>query len=55
MKILIIEDDVRIAKHDAEDLKHQHHVVEVAADGVEGWEYTQTTEFDLILCLFNVG
>ncbi len=49
MRILIIEDDDRIAQHDAEDLKHQHHVVDVALDGIEGWEYTQATEFDLIL------
>ncbi|MEL6164983.1 MAG: response regulator, partial [Cyanobacteria bacterium J06628_3] len=49
MKILIVEDDDRIAKPLAEDLKHQHHAVELASDGVEGWEYTQATEFDLIL------
>ncbi len=49
MRILIVEDDDRIAKPLAEDLKHQHHVVEIAVDGVEGWEYTQATEFDLIL------
>lgn len=49
MRILIVEDDDRIAKPLAQDLKHQHHVVEIAADGVEGWEYTQATEYDLIL------
>ena len=49
MKILIVEDDDRIAKPLAEDLKHQYHAVELASDGVEGWEYTQATEFDLIL------
>ena len=35
MKILIVEDDDRIAKPLAEDLKHQHHVVDVALDGKE--------------------
>lgn len=40
MRILIIEDDDRIAKPLAEDLRYQHHVVEIAADGIEGWEYT---------------
>ena len=49
MRILIVEDDDRIAKPLAQDLKHQHHVVEIAADGVKGWEYTQATEYDLIL------
>lgn len=49
MKILLVEDDDRIAKPLAEDLRHQHHVVEIAQDGVEGWEYAQATEYDLIL------
>ena len=49
MRILIVEDDDRIAKPLAEDLRHQHHVVEIAADGLEGWKYTQTIDYDLIL------
>lgn len=49
MRILIIEDDDRIAKPLAEDLKHQYHVVEVARDGIEGWQYAQSNNYDLIL------
>ena len=49
MRILIVEDDDRIAKPLAEDLRHQHHVVEIATDGLEGWEYTQAIDYDLIL------
>ncbi len=49
MRILIIEDDDRIAKPLAEDLKHQHHVVEIARDGIEGWQYAQADNYDLIL------
>lgn len=49
MKILIVEDDDRIAKPLAEDLRHQYHVVEIARDGIEGWEYAQEREYDLIL------
>jgi DNA-binding response OmpR family regulator len=49
MKILLVEDDERIAKPLAEDLIHQYHSVDIAEDGIEGWEYTQTTEYDLIL------
>lgn len=30
MRILIVEDDDRIAKPLAEDLKHQHHAVDIA-------------------------
>jgi two-component system, OmpR family, response regulator QseB len=49
MRILIVEDDDRIAKPLAEDLRHQHHAVEIAADGIEGWEYAQAIAYDLIL------
>ena len=49
MKILIIEDDKRIAKPLAEDLRHQHHIVEIAVDGIQGWEYAQSQIYDLIL------
>lgn len=49
MRILIVEDDDRIAKPLAEDLRHQHHVVEIAADGLEGWEYAQAIDYDLVL------
>jgi two-component system, OmpR family, response regulator QseB len=49
MRILLVEDDDRIAKPLAEDLRHQHYVVEVASDGMEGWEYTQAIEYNLIL------
>lgn len=49
MRILIVEDDDRIAKPLAEDLKHQNYVVEIASDGIEGWDYAQATEYNLIL------
>ncbi len=49
MKILLVEDDDRIAKPLAEDLRHQQYIVDLAADGELGWDYTQTTDYDLIL------
>ena len=49
MRILIVEDDDRIAKPLAEDLRHQYHVVDTVRDGVEGWECAQSTLYDLIL------
>jgi two-component system, OmpR family, response regulator QseB len=49
MRILIVEDDDRIAKPLAEDLKHQHHAVDIACDGIEGWEYVEAGNYDLIL------
>jgi two-component system, OmpR family, response regulator QseB len=49
MRILIVEDDDRIAKPLAEDLKHQNHVVDIVSDGIEGLEYAQSGNYDLIL------
>lgn len=49
MRILIVEDDARIAKPLAEDLKYQLHVVDIAEDGITGWEYAQSDNYDLIL------
>jgi two-component system, OmpR family, response regulator QseB len=46
---LIVEDDDRIAKPLAEDLKHQNHVVDIVSDGIEGLEYAQSGNYDLIL------
>ena len=49
MRILLVEDDEYISKPVAKDIRHQGHVVDVASDGVSGWEYAQTVEYDLIL------
>ena len=49
MRILLVEDDDRIAKPLAEDLRYQHHVVDWVGDGIEAWEYNQSAIYDLIL------
>ncbi|CCI03013.1 response regulator transcription factor [Microcystis aeruginosa] len=49
MKILLVEDDDRIARPIIEDLRQQKHTVDYARDGVEGWEFTQAIAYDLIL------
>jgi two-component system, OmpR family, response regulator QseB len=49
MKILLVEDDDRITEPLAEDLRHQSHVVDIAYDGLAGWEFTQSTSYDAIL------
>jgi DNA-binding response OmpR family regulator len=49
MRILIIEDDDRIAKPLAEYLKRQHHIVDITTDGIEGWEWSQSGLYELIL------
>jgi DNA-binding response OmpR family regulator len=49
MRILIIEDDSRIAKPLAEYLRRQHHIVDITTDGLEGWEWSQSGLYELIL------
>ena len=49
MKILVVEDDQRIADAIAEDLTDQHHVVEVAYDGQEAWELLEVFSYEVIL------
>jgi DNA-binding response OmpR family regulator len=38
MRILLVEDDLLIAKSLAQALMSQHYAVDIAADGQEGWE-----------------
>jgi two-component system, OmpR family, response regulator QseB len=49
MKILLIEDDDRIARPLAKDLRHQNHVIDIAVDGQEGWNFANAINYDLIL------
>lgn len=49
MRILIVEDDNRISSPLAKDLRHQHHTIDSASDGIEAWDYSQATDYDLIL------
>lgn len=49
MRILLVEDDDRIARPLAEDLSHQNHIVDLARDGLEGWAYAQAVDYELIL------
>ena len=49
MKILIVEDDLRISKAIAEALSDQHYIVEMAEDGKLGLMFAETGSFDLII------
>jgi DNA-binding response OmpR family regulator len=49
MRILIIEDDDRIAKPLAEYLRRQHHIVDITTDRLEGWKWSQSELYELIL------
>lgn len=49
MKILLVEDDQRIAQALAEALSDQNYAVDIAGDGEEGWSYIEVYEYSLIL------
>ena len=49
MRILLVEDDDRIAEPLAEDLRHQNHAVDIAYDGLAGWKFAQAADYDVIL------
>ena len=49
MRILLVEDDSRIAEPVASDLRRRQHVVDVATDGREGLSFAQTGIYDLLL------
>jgi diguanylate cyclase (GGDEF)-like protein len=49
MRILIVEDDEIVAHALTEILANQNYAVEVAAEGLVGWEMIQTYDYDLIL------
>jgi DNA-binding response OmpR family regulator len=54
MKILIIEDDFRIASNLAEFLKACNYTLEIASDGTEGYDLAVTGEYDLIILDLNL-
>jgi DNA-binding response OmpR family regulator len=49
MRILLVEDDVRLAETLAEALTDQRYVVDIATDGESGWHQARALEYDLIL------
>jgi two-component system OmpR family response regulator len=49
MKILLVEDDDRIAPALIEALTDHHYVVDVASDGEQGFEFVQTFPYELLI------
>ncbi|KOP24619.1 multi-component transcriptional regulator [Hapalosiphon sp. MRB220] len=49
MRILLIEDDEVLVSVLLQSLTKQHYVVDVVKDGQMGWEYSQSTNYDLLL------
>jgi len=49
VRILIVEDEQRIALAIAEILRDNYYSVEIANDGKRGWELSQSNDYDLII------
>ncbi|WP_036479219.1 response regulator [Myxosarcina sp. GI1] len=49
MRILVVDDDEILVDVLSQSLTAQRHVVEVAEDGLMGWEYVQSGEYELVL------
>lgn len=49
MRILLVEDDTRLAETLAEALMDQRYVVDIATDGESAWHQVKTLEYDLML------
>ncbi|OLP19373.1 DNA-binding response regulator [Leptolyngbya sp. 'hensonii'] len=49
MRILLIEDDLRLAETLAEALTDQRYVVDLVTDGETGWHQVKTMDYDLLL------
>ena len=49
MRILLVEDDIRLAETLAEALTDQRYVVDIVTDGEAGWQQAKLLEYDLLL------
>jgi DNA-binding response OmpR family regulator len=49
MRILLVEDDDRIAKALAQTLKDRQYIVDIATDGEMGWDCIEAFDYDLVL------
>lgn len=54
MRLLLIEDEYDFAHALAKGLRHQGYAIDVAADGLEGWEYAEVNDYDLLILDLNL-
>jgi DNA-binding response OmpR family regulator len=54
MRILLVEDDIRLAETLAEALTDQLYTVDITIDGESAWEYAQALDSDYDLLLLDV-
>src|SRR5437667_3576846 len=49
MRILLIEDERKVADFVARGLRAERFAVDIAHDGVSGWDFACTVDYDLII------
>ncbi|MBU3758613.1 MAG: response regulator transcription factor [Candidatus Omnitrophica bacterium] len=49
MRILIVEDEKRMASFIQRGLREEGHAVDIAEDGERGWDYASVNEYDVII------
>jgi DNA-binding response OmpR family regulator/HPt (histidine-containing phosphotransfer) domain-containing protein len=49
MRILVVEDDDILRAVLTRQLSEQHYAIDLARDGLQGWEYATTYEYDLLI------
>ncbi len=54
MKILLVEDDKRLADLLTKALGHHNHLVDWVMDGQSGWDYAEAGSYDLVLLDINL-
>jgi len=53
-KILMVEDDVNFAEKAREFLQVEQHVVDLAHNGEDGWQFLSTYKYDLLILDWNM-
>ena len=54
MRLLIVEDELDFAQALARGLRQQGYAIDVALDGVQGWELAEVNEYDLLILDLNL-
>jgi len=54
VRLLVVEDEPDMAHALAKGLRHQGYAVDIALDGIEGWELAETNEYDLVILDLNL-
>ena len=54
MRLLVIEDEPDLAEGLARGLRHHGYAVDVAFDGLQGWELASANEYDILILDLNL-